>query len=363
MSLDALLRPFECKSLKLKNRVVMAPMTRTKSPNGIPTEEVAQYYERRSQNEIGLIVTEGTVIERPASKMHPNIPNFYGEAMPAWQNVTNKVHGAGGAIVPQIWHVGNVGFAPNYNPTPIDSPSGYIMPDRKNAEPMSEEAIADTIAAFAKSAKNAKDYGFDGIELHGAHGYLIDQFFWKDLNKREDKWGGETIAKRNTFAVEIIKACREAVGDDFAIITRLSQWKQQNYEAKIANNPEEMEEWLQPLVDAGTDILHCSQRRVWEPEFAGSDLNFAGWAKKITGVPTISVGSVGLSSDFLGAFKGQGAEKKGIEEITKRLENEEFDLLAIGRALLQDPEWFVKVKEGRSDELQDFSPKSLATLY
>lgn len=362
MNLSPLLRPFECKSIKAKNRVVMAPMTRSKSPDGIPTVDVATYYERRAKGDIGLIITEGTVIERPASKMMADIPNFFGDALPAWKNVVDKVHAAGGQIAPQIWHVGNVGMYKGWEPTPIDSPSGYIKPDEKNAEPMSEEAIADTIAKFAQSAKAAKDLGFDAIELHGAHGYLIDQFFWKELNKRTDKWGGATIKERNAFAEGVIKASRAAVGDDFAIIIRISQWKQQDYNTRIANNPDEMSEWLGGLVEAGADILHCSQRRFWIPEFEGSDLNFAGWAKKLTGAPTISVGSVGLSSEFLGAFRGEGSEISSIDGVIERMERDEFDMIAVGRALITDPEWFAKIRDGRESELRAFNRHDLASL-
>lgn len=362
MSVDALFKPFEHKTIKSKNRVVMAPMTRTMSPNGIPTDDVATYYEKRAKGGIGLIVTEGTVIDRPASKMTSDIPNFFGDALPAWKKVVDRVHAAGGQIAPQIWHVGNVGMYPNWSPSPIDSPSGYIKPDEKNAEPMSEEAIADTIAKFAQSAKAAKDLGFDAIELHGAHGYLIDQFFWNGLNKRTDKWGGASIKERNAFAEAVVKACREAVGDDYAIIIRISQWKQQDYNARIATNPDEMTEWLGGLVDAGADVLHCSQRRYWEPEFEGSDLNFAGWAKKLIGVPTISVGSVGLDGEFLGAFRGQGSNVAGIENLLERMEKNEFDMIAVGRALITDPDWLLKIKEGRLDELKPFDRRDLASL-
>ena len=132
----------------------------------------------------------------------------------------------------------------------------------------------------------------------------------------------------------MVKACREAVGDDYAIIIRISQWKQQDYNARIATNPDEMSEWLGGLVDAGADVLHCSQRRYWEPEFEGSDLNFAGWAKKLIGAPTISVGSVGLDGEFLGAFRGQGSNVVGIENLLERMEKDEFDMIAVGLSLI-----------------------------
>ncbi len=362
MNLSTILRPFSCKSINSKNRVAMAPMTRQMSPNGIPTNDVAEYYARRAKHNIGLIITEGTVIDRPLSKMDDNIPDFHTEALPAWAHVVKRVHEEGGQIAPQIWHVGNVGMRRDTTGKRIDSPSGFIKPDTLNTEPMSEEDIQDCIDKFAQSAKSAKDLGFDAIELHGAHGYLIDQFFWDGMNKRHDKWGGATIKERNAFAEAVVRACRAAVGDDFAIIIRISQWKQQDYNARIANTPDEMHDWLGGLVDAGADVLHCSQRRFWIPEFEGSELNFAGWAKKLTGVPTISVGSVGLSSEFLGAFRGEASETASIDGVLERLERDEFDMIAVGRALISDAEWFDKICQGRESELKDFNKRDLISL-
>src|SRR5690606_24346947 len=153
----------------------------------------------------------------------------------------------------------------------LDTPSGLNAPGQQVGEPMSEEAIADTVAAFARAAADAKALGFDTLEIHGAHGYLIDQFFWPDTNLREDRYGGATIAERSRFAAEVVAAMRAAVGPDYPILLRVSQWKQQDYTARLAHNPAEMEQWLAPLVAAGVDVLHCSQRRYWEPEFPEID--------------------------------------------------------------------------------------------
>ncbi|WPO84054.1 NADH:flavin oxidoreductase [Chryseobacterium sp. JJR-5R] len=353
MSTESLFKPFQYKNLQLNNRIVMAPMTRAQSDNGVPTQQIADYYARRAAAEVGLIISEGTVINRPASKNMQDIPDFYGtEALDGWKNVIDAVHEKGGKMGPQIWHVGDT-----------RSSADYPLVNMEKASTMTREDIQDTIAQFAASAKSARDLGFDVLEIHGAHGYLIDQFFWEVTNTRTDEYGGKTLKERSRFAVDVVKAMRAAVGPDFTIIIRLSQWKQQEYSAKLAHTPEEMEEWLLPLKEAGVDIFHCSQRRFWEPEFEGSDLNFAGWAKKITGQPTITVGSVGLEGDFMSAFAGQGTEKTDLSELTRRLERGDFDLVAVGRALLQDPEWVKKIKEGKTEELLDFSAESMGVLY
>ena len=343
----------------------MAPMTRSFSPNGIPTDDVAAYYARRAAAEVGLILSEGTVIDRPSSSADPNIPHFYGDqALAGWQKVINDVHASGGQMGPQIWHQGVMenhasGWLPS---TPFEGPSSLQRPGFENGVPMSDAAIADTISAFGQAAADAKALGFDTIELHGAHQYLIDQFFWDGTNTRTDSYGGKTLAERSRFAVEVIKEVRKRVGEDFAIIIRLSQFKPSDYQFKLAKNEHEMEQWLTPLTDAGIDIFHCSQRRFWEPEFEGSDLNFAGWAKKITGKATISVGSVGLDGDFFGAFAGQSSQPSSLDELVRRMDRGDFDLIAVGRPLLADPNWVEKIKNNRTDDLKGFTKEAFTTL-
>lgn len=364
MSIESLFTPFTVKSLTLQNRIVMAPMTRSFSPDGVPTEDVVAYYRRRAEHGVGLIVTEGTVVERPAAKNDPKVPDFHGAALPMWGEVVKAVHAKGGKIAPQLWHVGAVkGMDPSFAPQPVDSPSGFSREGKQFGEPMNDAAIADTIAAFGRAAGEAERLGFDAIELHGAHGYLIDQFFWSGTNKREDGFGGATLGERTRFAVEILKAVRANVGPNFPVIIRLSQWKQQDYAAKLAATPEEMASWLEPLQDAGADVFHCSQRRFWEPEFEGSDLNFAGWAKKLTGAPVITVGSVGLTGEFIAGFGGERSEPASLDELLRRFDRGDFDMVGVGRALLADPEWVEKVRSGRTGELKDFDRSALATLY
>lgn len=218
-SVEALFQPFKFGNTMLSNRVVMAPMTRQFSPNGIPGSDVASYYRRRAENGVGLIVTEGTVINHPDSSNQANVPHFYGEsALQGWANVVNQVHEAGGRIIPQIWHMGA----------------------RGNVNDYAESEIVAIVEAFAQAAAEAKRLGFDGIELHGAHGYLIDQFFWEKTNTRTDRYGGDMV-KRTRFATEVIEACRRAVGPEFPIVLRFSQWKSSDYAAKLAKTPAELE--------------------------------------------------------------------------------------------------------------------------
>ncbi|NRB55997.1 MAG: NADH:flavin oxidoreductase [Salinicola sp.] len=369
-AVEPLFRPFQLKSLSLPNRIVMAPMTRNFAPRGVPDDDVVAYYRRRAQHGVGLILSEGTVIDRPSARNEPCIPFFHGEAaLAGWQRVIDSVQAAGGRMGPQLWHVGAAASSKsNWTPeVPVESPSGLAGPDQSYGRAMTEEDIADTIDAFGRSAADAKRLGFDTVELHGAHGYLLDQFFWGATNLRSDGYGGSDLQTRSRFVAEVVAKVRAAVGEDMPIILRLSQWKQLDFSVRLVNSPDEMHDWLMPLVEAGADILHCSQRRFWEAEFPEVDgeegLNFAGWAKKLTGAATISVGSVGLSGDFAGAFAGESSSPASLDNLVRRLDRDEFDLIAVGRALLNDPEWVAKIREGDEGALLDFEKGALDRLY
>ncbi|WP_329120806.1 NADH:flavin oxidoreductase [Streptomyces sp. NBC_01465] len=355
-------RPVQLNGLTVPNRIVMAPMTRQFSPGGIPGEDVVSYYARRAAAGVGLIVTEGTYVGHDSAGDSGRVPRFHGEEQLAgWKKVVDAVHAAGGTIVPQLWHIGMVrkAGAPPYAEAPAVGPSGVTSADAEvTGKAMTQQDLDDVVAAFAQAAADAERLGFDGVELHGAHGYLVDQFFWEGTNRRTDAYGGSAVA-RTKFAAEIVAAVRAAVSPEFPILFRYSQWKQQDYDARLAETPEELEAILAPLAAAGVDAFHASTRRYWVPEFEGSDLNLAGWTKKLTGKPTISVGSVGLDGgDFLRSFAGEGATAKGIDDLLDRLESDEFEMVAVGRALLQDPEWAAKVLDGRTDELAAYDAQS-----
>ncbi|HRL94174.1 MAG TPA: NADH:flavin oxidoreductase [Pseudomonas sp.] len=362
----ALFEPFRLGNLELPTRVVMAPMTRSFSPGGVPNSKVIEYYRRRAAAGVGLIITEGTTVNHPAANGYPNVPRFYGEdALTGWKKVVDAVHAEGGRIVPQLWHVGNVrklGTEPDGD-VPGYGPMEKLKDGKEVVHGMTQADIDNVIAAFAQAARDAQSIGMDGVEIHGAHGYLVDQFFWEGSNQRTDGYGG-SLANRSRFAIELIKAVRAAVGPDFPIILRFSQWKQQDYSARLVLTPEALGEFLQPLSDAGVDIFHCSTRRFWEPEFDGSDLNLAGWTRKLTGKPTITVGSVGLDGEFLQFMVNTDkvAKPADLGALLTRLNNQEFDLVAVGRALLVDPEWAVKVRDGHQEDILPFSREALMKL-
>lgn len=370
VSVDALFTPHTFGKVTLPNRIAMAPMTRSQSPGNVPSDEVAAYYRRRAEGGVGLIITEGTPPEFTGNHGYPDVPNFYGDdALAGWKKVVDEVHAAGGFIIPQIWHVGSIrqpGVGPNPDDPPI-GPSAVVHPslakkeDAVPAREMTKEEIAACVASYGKAAKDAEAIGMDGIEIHGAHSYLIDQFFWEATNTRTDEYGGD-LRQRTRFAVEIVEAMRANVSDDFPIVFRFSQWKQGDYSHKMAPTPEDLEAFLMPLSKAGVDYFHCSQRRFDEAEFEGSDLNLAGWAKKITGKPSITVGSIGLDNDFLRSYAGQEAAPTSIDDLVTRFEADEFDLVAVGRALLSDPAWSNKVRNGKEEDIIAFDLAHMKVL-
>jgi 2,4-dienoyl-CoA reductase-like NADH-dependent reductase (Old Yellow Enzyme family) len=235
-----------------------------------------------------------------------------------------------------------------------------VKPGKKVAHEMTIKDIKETIDAYASDAKICQDLGFDGVEIHGAHGYLIDNFLWGGTNIREDLYGG-SIGKRSQFVSDIIKAVKENVDDTFIVGLRFSQWKQHDFSAKLASTPDDLRKILIPPVEAGLDFLHSSMRRFWESEFEDSEENLAYWTKKISNIPTIGVGSVGLDSDFIDMTAP--AKPTSIDKALDDIAKEKYDLIAVGRALLSDYEWVVKMKEGRLNDVIPYTKDALLNLY
>jgi len=364
-----LLTPVRLGKLTLNNRVVMAPMTREECADGLPDERNRDYYARRSIGGTGLIITEGCSVNADGS-FGTSVPRLYGEdAEPAWRPLVSSVQAGGASILAQLWHVG--AFSPSLigMRDSLDesvrrlSPSGLAGPGQPFGDAMSVADIERTISDFANAAAMAHRCGFDGVEIHAAHGYLPDQFFWHKTNQRSDRYGG-SLSDRARFTADVIRACRRATSEEFTISVRISQWKQLDFEAQVATNANELEAWLTPMVDAGADIFHASTRKFWQPAFADSKLSFSAWVRKLSGKPTIAVGSVTLGNDFKSAEgkTAANATPEQLELIETCLQRGDFDLLALGRALLANPDWVTLVTKGRAAELQPFTRDLLDNL-
>lgn len=371
--MDILFSPARINGLELPNRVVMAPMTRYMAPGGVPTADKASYYGRRAAGGTGLIISEGTWIPHPAASIRANIPCFYGEeALRGWARVIEAVHAAGGHMFPQLWHAGmsRSGMTDPHHPeaAPI-GPSGLSFEEGRTdpiqtRPPMTQSEIDDVVHAFGEAAHSAKLLGFDGIEIHAAHGYLVDQFLWHVTNRREDSYGGATIGDRTRFAAEVVAECRRRTDPAFPIAFRFSQWKTVDYAARLVEAPHELEQMLVPLVEAGVDVFHCSTRRHWEAAFDGSDRTLAGWTRKLSGKPSIAVGSVGLSKafDVPGLERREDTANTSLDRISRMLAEGECDFVAVGRALIANPDWADKIRAGDAAGLADYSLDLLNTL-
>lgn len=375
--LNKLFSPAQFGNSELSNRIVMAPMTRDFATDGVVGHDVVDYYRRRVEGGVGLIITEGTLIDHVGANAYKEqIPNFYGEnALAGWKKVVEAVHEAGGHIIPQLWHTGAVrkpggaGMDPSergYGPMDIYGIDANGDKGELECKGMTQQDINEVIQAYVQAAIDAENLGFDGIEIHGAHGYLIDQFFWEEMNQRNDQYGG-SLENRIRFAVEIVKAVRNAVNTNFPIVFRFSQWKQQDYSAKIAQTPKELSAIVNALSEAGVDIFHASTRRFWEPAFDNSPLTLAAWVRKITNKPVIAVGSVGLDTQFGWELWTQPDEKHqsevtNVERLINDFENNDFDFIAVGRALIADAQWPNKVQAGRFDEIVPFQREQLDSL-
>lgn len=368
--ISALFTPFDLGTLHVPNRFVMAPMTREFSPDGTVTDDVAGYYARRASAGVGLLITEGVYVSEDSGPS-TRVPRLFGEAqLAAWTRLVDEVHAAGGRIVPQLWHLGAArGDHAEFNPElPSLSPSGIAPNGKSRGRAATIEELGRIRDDFARAAAAAKAAGFDGVELHGAHGYLLDQFLWAGTNRREDQYGG-SLEARLRFPAEVAAAVRAAVGPDFPVIFRFSQWKSGDYGARIAETPDELGTILGALAEAGVSAFHPSTRRHWEPAFADlpdaedARLGLAGWTKRLSGLPVITVGSVGLDNEFEVTWQDGGrSEVRGLDALLEQFGRGEFDLVAVGRVLLSDPAWVAKVRDGRTGEIRPFSAEDRLSL-
>lgn len=383
---NPLFTPFKLKSLTFPNRVAMAPMGRCFAQNGVLLPGYSDYYRRRVEGGTALILGEATSISTAGSSNETS-PSLYGEeAIEAWRAPVATVHKGGGYFMPQIWHAG-LARAPGclpYSDVPSIGPSDWYIPNtdeqlrprpgRHYGAPMTERQIEEVVRQYGDAAVAAQRIGCDGVEIHGAHGYLIDQFFWPTMNRRTDRYNG-TMRDRARFAAEVVAEVRRRTGPDFPILFRFSQWKLQDYDAKTVETPNDLAQLVETLADAGTDMFHVSVRRFWEPGFEGSDMTLCGWTRKLSGLPTMTVGSITLDQPFgIGTdnykdhFLKQQERKldysgiDGIDRLLDLFDRGEFDMVAIGRAMIANPDWANLVQQGRLNDLKPYSRDLLSTL-
>lgn len=349
---DILFHPYIWRKLSLATRLVMAPLPRFMANDGVPTPEMLLYYRRRAEQLLGLIITEPVAIDDPAAASDTGMAHFYGgAALRAWKAICRSVHATPCRIVPQLNHVGMLrpfsGDLPHPDAAPV-SPSG-VNPQTLEiqGEAMSRSRIHSIVAAFADAARSSRILGFDGVEINGAQACLIEQFLRPETNLRADEYGGDIVG-RARFACQVVSAVRKAVGRRYPVIFRLSQNTPGMRGEPLVSSPAELESLLQLLCSAGVDIFSCDG--LGHPAFPGSPLNLPGWLRLLTGRPVIANGGVGLPGVSL-------------DSMLQRLRAGEFDLVAVGRALLADAEWASKIRLAREADVIPYSPLAGFHLY
>ena len=331
--------------LTLPNRIVMAPMTRCMAADGlVPTEEMAAYYARRA--EAGLIITEGTIV-RPDGQGYPNTPGLFSEAQVAgWQRVTGAVHTAGGRIFAQLWHVGRVSH-PTYldgelpiAPSPVPLEGRVPRTDLTYTTPRALDLaeIPQVVAAYGTAAANARRAGFDGVEIHGANGYLIDQFLHHHTNRRDDGYGGSPAAMAR-FCIKVVDAVAAAMGAGRTGI-RLSPAAYHFMEA----DPRDVavfDHLLAELGPRGLAYVHAGiAGHKWTYDELGGTV--AAYLRGHYSGRLVACG--GFTPESAAAAVGAG----------------ECDLAAIGRPFIANPDLVARIREGR--ELVAYHERMLLKL-
>lgn len=331
---NTLFTPAALGKLQLKNRVVMAPMTRSRATGNIPNELMAKYYGMRA--DAGLIVTEGTS-PSPNGLGYARIPGLFSEEqVQGWKRVTDAVHANGGRIFVQLMHTGRVSHPANMAAgTRIVAPSalalaGDMWTDSSGMQPypvpeeMSEADIAAAIAEYANASRLAIEAGFDGVELHGANGYLIDQFFNTATNRRTDRWGG-SIDNRIRFAVEVAKASVAAIGAE-RIGMRISPYGAFNGTAADAEMDAMYLRLVEELNKLGLVYIHIVDH-------------------SSMGAPEVSPA---LKANIRSAFKGSYILSGGYDAARANadLDADRGDLVAFGRQFISNPDLVQKLRSG-----------------
>src|ERR1700761_2877635 len=239
--LSPLLQPYQVRGLTLRNRFVMPGMQRYWCSDGAPDLRLREYYRRRVQGGAALVISESCGVDHPSVTKNPTFARVAPDTREAWRQTVAGVHEAGGAMFLQLWHQGAVNYGGDADTNPdfvALSPSGVAHPGESFGRAATEAELDSLKAAFVQGALDAEEIGADGVEIHSAHGFLLDQFLWPGTNLRTDRYGGPAITDRATFVAEVAEAVRAATGPDFVISVRISQWKESDYDAKIVTTPE-----------------------------------------------------------------------------------------------------------------------------
>ncbi|WCM93736.1 NADH:flavin oxidoreductase [Acidovorax sp. NCPPB 2350] len=353
MSALPLFAPVAIGPLRLKNRLAVAPMTRVSATaDGRATARMADYYAEFAAGGFGLIITEGVYTDKAFSQGYLFQPGLADDLQrDAWRPVVERVQEAGGKIVVQLMHAGAISQGNPHSDTPkgpsAEQPRGVQMSFYRGEGPyrlpeaLSLSEIAEVIDGFAAAALRAKQAGFDGVEIHGANGYLLDQFLTDYTNRRDDAYGG-SLESRLRLGVETIHAVREAVGENFLVGYRVSQGKVNDFTHKWRDGEDAAAVTFKTLSAAPLDYLHTTEFEAWRPAF-GEGPSLAALARMHGRVPVIANGSLHAPA-----------------EAESMLEQGDANLISLGRGALAHADWPRRVQEGQA--LDDFDRALLSPI-
>lgn len=341
MEAATLFDPVALGPLRLANRLAVAPMTRVSATaDGLATARMAAYCADFAAGGFGLVITEGIYTDRAYAQGYLFQPGLADDAqLEAWRPVVERVHAAGGRIVAQLMHAGAISQG---NPHRMEAkgpsalrPKGMQMSLYRGDGPyrlpaaLSLVEIEEIVAGFAAAAVRAQQAGFDGVEIHGANGYLLDQFLTECTNHRKDAYGG-TLDRRLRLGVETTRAVRQAVGRDFVVGYRVSQGKVNDFTHKWQGGETEAATIFKTLSAVSIDYLHTTEFEAWRPA-SGNGLSLAALARRHGTVPVIANGSLHAPAEAVGM-----------------IEREEADLISLGRGALTHADWPQRVRAGQT---------------
>lgn len=300
MSEDRLFSSFQLKDFRLKNRIGVAPMTRMSSPGGsIPRQDVLDFLVRRAKNGAGLVYTEAIVTDNESAQGYPGQARLLTQRqIDAWKPVVEAIRKEGALSIMQMFHCGRVAW-PEVNPANRTIAPSPLAPKQANPltgapypipEAMTKYDIDRVISGFAETARGAVEAGFDGIEVHGAHGYLVNEFLSGYSNRRTDEYGG-TVENRYRFAHEVVHAVRAVVPADRLLTFRISNWGVVDMEVSLFENEAEYTEVVKRLSKEPIDAISVSTYSYSEKAF-GTDKNMAQITRRATHLPIMICGKI-----------------------------------------------------------------------
>ncbi|MBL3557686.1 MULTISPECIES: tRNA-dihydrouridine synthase [Marinobacter] len=351
------MQPVSFQSIEVPNRFALAPMTRTSAEaDGTPNTLMADHYEGYAKGGFGLVITEGTYTDNKASQGYANQPGIINDAhIEGWATIVNRVHAAGSKIFVQLMHAGAQFQANHYTDQPIGpsevAPKGAPLSfygDQtawQTPTTMTAADIQTAIEGFAQSAVNAKAAGFDGIEIHGANGYLLNQFLSTYFNRRDDNYGG-SLENRLRLVVEVVHAVRKAVGDNYPVGIRLSQGTVTDPDYQLPEGAAGFRRIVEAVRDAGADFVHTTDGDVNRQHFTDGDQSLASVATDVQGIDLIVNG---------------GIEETNYQDLANQFPGA---LLAVGKKALANPDFVQRLKDGKEIADLDFGmlqPKATIT--